>query len=105
MWRLVKYLEENEQGIIGKIDSIERTEEGSTAHEMAAKLAEIWPGDDDRITKDHYELAAAIMQALWLGRRAQQEKEERGDREAGQFFQDAILQAFEAGKRSAIARA
>ena len=104
MWRLVKYLEENEQGIIGKIDSIERTEEGG-AHEMAAKLAEIWPGDDEKITKDYYELAVAIMQALWLGRRAQQEKEERGDREAGQFFQDAILQAFEAGKRSAITRA
>jgi hypothetical protein len=103
MWRLIKYLEENESSIISHVDNAKSSEQDSI-REMAAKLAEIWPGDE-KITKDHYELGVAITWALWLGRRAQQEKEERGNREAGQFFQEAILQAFEAGKRSAITRA
>ena len=102
MWRLVKYLEENESSIMGIVNDAKSSEQ-SGIRETAAKLAEIWPGDG-MMTKDHYELSVAITWALWLGRRAQQEKE-KDNHEAGRFFQEAILQAFEAGKRSAITRA
>ena len=90
MWRLVKYLEENWPAIESK----------SKNEELAAKLAEIWPSDGP-ITPDHRELAGVVASALKLGRRAQEIKE-AGDREAERFFQEAMLMAFEAGRRSAI---
>lgn len=95
MWRLVKYLEENWPAIDASIDT-RTTEQG----ELAAKLAEIWPAAG-AVTKDHVELAAAVASVLWLGRRAQEIKES-GDKEAEKFFREAIMMAFEAGRRSAI---
>ncbi|MEO9295188.1 MAG: hypothetical protein ABI347_06280 [Nitrososphaera sp.] len=90
MWRLVKYLEENWPAIEAKGDY-----DG-----LAEKLAEIWPSEG-AVAKDHKELAAAVAAALRLGRRAQEIKE-AGDREAGKFFRESMLMAFEAGRRSAI---
>ncbi len=90
MWRLVKYLEENWPAI----------ESEGKNEELAAKLAEIWPSGGE-VTKDHGELASAVASALRLGRRAQEIKE-AGDREAERFFREAMLMAFEAGRRSAI---
>lgn len=92
MWRLVKHLEENEQAIIESV-----TNSCMEQEELAEKLAEIWPGD----AKDHGVLAAAVASALWLGRRAQMLKE-GGDRSAEQFFREAVMVAFETGRRSAI---
>lgn len=93
MWRLVKHLEENENEIVESINSRSGTE-----HEgLAEKLTEIWPGDP----KDHRVLAGAVASALWLGMRAQMLKE-AGDRNAEQFFREAIMVAFETGRRSAI---
>lgn len=68
-----------------------------TNTELAEKLAEVRPSDQ----KDNAELANAVMTALWLGRRAQQIKES-GDKTADQFFREAVLVAFETGRRSAI---
>lgn len=92
MWRLVKFLEENDPETLPR-------------KELVQKLHEIWPGSDDNEslpTKDHEELASAISSALWLGRRAQQIKEKTGDKGAEQFFRESILTAFETGRRSAI---
>ncbi|HVX02282.1 MAG TPA: hypothetical protein VHA09_03945 [Nitrososphaera sp.] len=92
MWRLVKFLEENDP-------------EALPRKELVLKLHEIWPGDNDENglpTRDHEELASAISSALWLGRRAQQVKEKTGDRGAEQFFKEAMTVAFETGRRSAI---
>lgn len=92
MWRLVKYLEENQLSLFETVDA--RKE----AHrELAEKLSEIRPSD----AKDNAELANAVMAALWLGRRAQMIKES-GDKSAEQFFREAVLTAFETGRRSAI---
>ena len=85
MWRLVKYLEENSKEIT---DS--RSED--KIREMAEKLAEIRPECSD---KERHELAIVIMAAMWLGYRAQ-------EKETAAFFRDAILQAFEAGRRSGM---
>lgn len=92
MWRLVKYLEENQQSLFEIIEA--RKEKHS---ELAEKLAEIRPGD----AKDNAELANAVITALWLGRRAQVIKES-GDKSAERFFREAVLTAFETGRRSAI---
>lgn len=92
MWRLVKYLEENQQLLFDIVDARKETHA-----ELAEKLAEVRPGD----AKDNAELANAVMTALWLGRRAQQIKES-GDKSAEQFFREAVLTAFETGRRSAI---
>lgn len=92
MWRLIKYLEENQLSLFEMVDT--RTE----AHlELAEKLAEIRPGE----ANENAELANAIVAILWLGRRAQQIKES-GDKSAEQFFREAVLAAFETGRRSAI---
>ncbi|WP_148701783.1 hypothetical protein [Candidatus Nitrososphaera evergladensis] len=74
--------------------------------ELVQKLCEIWPSGDNSSTpaRDHEELAAAVASALWLGRRAQQIKES-GDKSAEQFFREAIMVAFETGRRSAITTA
>ncbi len=85
MWRLVKYLEENAKEITD-LDSAQRV---GKIRDMAEKLAEIRPEGSD---KERQELAIAIMSAMWLGYRAQ-------EKETAAFFRDAILQAFEAGKR------
>lgn len=90
MWRLVKYLEENWPAI----------ESGGKNDELAIKLGEIWPSNGE-VTKDHRELANTVASALRLGRRAQEIKE-AGDREAERFFREAMMMAFEAGRRSAI---
>jgi hypothetical protein len=92
MWRLVKHLEESEQAIIGSV-----TKSGTEQQGLAEKLAEIWPGDPE----DRGVLANAVASALWLGRRAQVLKE-GGDRSAEQFFREAVMVAFETGRRSAI---
>lgn len=92
MWRLVKFIEENQLSLIKKVDSRSDTHLG-----LAEKLAEVRPGN----AKDNAELANAITTALWLGRRAQMIKE-LGDKSAEQFFREAILIAFETGRRSAI---
>lgn len=92
MWRLVKYLEENQQSLFDTVEMRKDTQE-----ELAEKLCEVRPGDQ----KDNAELANAVMTALWLGRRAQQIKES-GDKTAEQFFREAVLVAFETGRRSAI---
>ena len=92
MWRLVKYLEENQLLLFEIMDARKQTNT-----ELAEKVAEVRPGDQ----KDNAELANAIMTALWLGRRAQQIKES-GDKTAEQFFREAMLVAFETGRRSAI---
>lgn len=90
MWRLVKFLEENDP-------------EALPRKELVQKLHEIWPGNDDSSpTRDHEELASAVASALWLGRRAQQVKEKTGDKSAEQFFREAMMIAFETGRRSAI---
>ena len=85
LWRLVKYLEEN---------SKELTNSRSDANilEMAEKLAEIRPECKDT---ERRELAVAIMAAIWLGYRAQK-------KETAAFFRDAILQAFETGRRAGM---
>ncbi|HEX2558046.1 MAG TPA: hypothetical protein VHK86_06960 [Nitrososphaera sp.] len=82
MWRLVKYLEENSK------EMTDSRSEGKI-REVAEKLAEIRPECSDN---ERHELAIAIMSAMWLGYRAQ-------EKEAAAFFRDAILQAFEAGRR------
>lgn len=92
MWRLVKYMEENQQSLFDAVDMRK-----DTRQELAKKLSEVRPGDQ----KDNAELANAVMTALWLGRRAQQIKES-GDKTAEQFFREAVLVAFETGRRSAI---
>lgn len=92
MWRLVKYLEENQLSLFETVDARKETHK-----ELAEKLAEIRPGD----AKDNDELANAVIAALWLGRRAQAIKES-GDKSAEQFFREAVLTAFETGRRSAI---
>lgn len=92
MWRLVKYLEENQLSLFEKVDARKETH-----LELAEKLSEIQPGD----VKDNAELANTVMTALWLGRRAQQIKES-GDKSAEQFFREAVFAAFETGRRSAI---
>lgn len=94
MWRLVKYLEESDP-------------EALPRKELAQKLHEIWPsataGDSSGSpSREHEELAAAVASALWLGRRAQQIKEKTGDKSAEQFFREAMMVAFETGRRSAI---
>ena len=91
MWRLVKYLEEN------------RTLAASVKEEhaeLAEKLAEIWPGDG-KVEKEHFALANAVVAALWLGRQAQLKKE-AGNKNAEQFFREAMAVAFETGRQSAI---
>ena len=85
MWRLVKYLEENAEEITG-LDSAQK--EGKI-RDMAEKLAKIRPEGSD---EECQELAIAIMAAMWLGYRIQ-------EKETAAFFRDAILQAFEAGRR------
>jgi hypothetical protein len=92
MWRLVKYLEENQLSLFEMLDARKRINT-----ELVEKVSEVRPGDQ----KDNAELANAIMTALWLGRRAQQIKES-GDKTAEQFFREAVLVAFETGRRSAI---
>ena len=92
MWRLVKHLEENEQAIMESVLKTSMEQQG-----LAEKLAEIWSGDP----KDCSVLAGAAASALWLGRRAQMLKE-GGDRSAEQFFREAVMVAFETGRRSAI---
>lgn len=92
MWRLVKYLEENQTTLFETVDS-----RNETHAELAEKLAEVRPGAQ----KDNAELANAVLTALWLGRRAQQIKES-GDKTAEQYFREAVLVAFETGRRSAI---
>jgi hypothetical protein len=92
MWRLVKYLEENQLLLFDLVDARK-----DTHLELAEKLSEIRPGD----AKDSAELANAVLTALWLGRRAQVIKES-GDRSAEQFFREVVLTAFETGRRSAI---
>jgi anthranilate phosphoribosyltransferase len=91
MWRLVKFLEEeNEQSLaVGNVEG------------LAAVLQEIWP---DGQKEDYAILAAAVASALQLGRRAQQIKDEKNNRSAEQFFRDAISAAFETGKNSAVMR-
>ena len=91
MWRLVKYLEENEPQLTALVES------RSSKHELASTLAEIWPGN----AKEHEELADAVMTVMWLGKRAQEIKE-KGDKTAEQFFREAVMVAFETGRRSAI---
>ena len=85
MWRLVKYLEENSK-------EITNSRSDDKIHEMAEKLTEIRPecGDAERS-----ELAVAIMAAMRLGYSAQ-------EKETAAFFRDAILQAFETGRRAAM---
>jgi hypothetical protein len=85
MWRLVKYLEENSKEIT------DSRSEGKI-REVAEKLAEIRPECSDR---ERHELAVGVMAAMWLGYRAQV-------KETTAFFRDAILQAFEAGRRAAM---
>jgi hypothetical protein len=92
MWRLVKYFEENQLSLFDLVDTRK-----DTYQELAEKLSEIRPGD----AKDSAELANAVLAALWLGRRAQAIKEQ-GDRTVEQFFREAVLTAFETGRRSAI---
>jgi hypothetical protein len=92
MWRLVKYLEENQLSLIENVDA-----RADTDPELAERLSEIRPGG----AKDSAELANAVLTALWLGRRAQVMKES-GDKSAEQFFREAVLMAFETGRRSAI---
>lgn len=92
MWRLVKYLEENQLSLFEMVDARKEMHK-----ELADKLSEIRSGDG----KDNAELANVIITALWLGRRAQQIKES-GDKSAEQFFREAVLTAFETGRRSAI---
>ena len=91
MWRLVKYLEENEPALSALVES------RKSRHELAATLAEIWPGG----AKEHEELANAVVTVMWLGKRAQEIKEQ-GDKSAEQFFREAVMVAFETGRRSAI---
>jgi hypothetical protein len=85
MWRLIKYLEENCKEII---DS--RSEDKLL--EIAKILSEIRPECDD---KERHELAIAVVAAMWLGYSAQ-------GKEAAAFLRDAIFEAFEVGKRSAM---
>lgn len=92
MWRLIRYLEENQLSLFEMVDTRKETHA-----ELAEKLAEIRPGDE----KDNTELANVVITALWLGRRAQTIKES-GDKSAEQFFREAVLAAFEAGRRAAI---
>jgi len=92
MWRLVKYLEENQLSLFEMVDARKEMYK-----ELAEKLSEIRPGDE----KDNAELANVIITALWLGRRAQQIKES-GDKSTEQFFRETVLTAFETGRRSAI---
>ena len=87
MWRLVKYLEENGEAIIRFVDSTQRTDHGITE-----KLIEIRPDISD---KERQELGTAIISAMWLGCKAQ-------DRKAASFFRDAVLEAFESGRRYAL---
>lgn len=91
MWRLVKYLEENEPQMMALVES------RKSEHVLASTLAEIWPGN----AKEHEELANAVMTVMWLGKRAQEIKE-KGDKTAEQFFREAVMVAFETGRRSAI---
>lgn len=100
MWRLVKYLEENEQQLLLLSSSSAASRPASTEG-LAAVLQEIWPGGQEA---DYAALAGAAMSALWLGRRAQEIKDRNGDRSADQFFRDAISAAFETGKNSAVTR-
>ena len=93
MWRLVKYLEENQQSLIDSVD----TERKTTHMELAEKLAELRIGEP----RDNALLANAVIEALWLGKRAQQIKE-AGDKSAEQFFREVVMIAFETGRRSAI---
>ena len=102
MWRLVKYLEENQLSIVENINARKDDGDGNDnddLHKALAKtLSDIWPGKN---TKDSSKLANAVMTAMWLGRRAQEIKDS-GDKSAEQFFREAILMAFETGRRSAI---
>lgn len=91
MWRLVKYLEENGPALSALVES------RKSEHELSSTLSEMWPGG----AKEHEELADAIITAVWLGKRAQEIKE-KGDRSAEQFFREAVMVAFETGRRSAI---
>jgi len=93
MWRLVKYLEENQRLLFDTVDARKETHS-----ELAKKLAEFRPSE----AKDNAELANAVIAALWLGRRAQQIKEESGDKSAEQLFREVVMVAFETGRRSAI---
>lgn len=82
MWRLVKYLEENRE-------EIRNARSEDKIREVAEKLAEIRPECSD---KERHELAIAIVAAMWLGYSAQ-------EKDTAAFFRDAILQAFEVGRR------
>jgi hypothetical protein len=95
MWRLVKYLEEN-----GSKEALSKNQS-----ELARKLCEIWPATDDDCNKpsrEHEELAVVVMSAMWLGSRAQEIKESAGDKSAEKFFREAMIVAFETGRRLAI---
>ncbi len=89
MWQLIKFLEENERQITDSRDD--------ALTGLISILQEI------RESKDNHYLAAAIISTMRVGRRAQQTRD-AGDRTAEQFFREAIIQAFEVGKRSAIIR-
>lgn len=89
MWQLIKFLEENERQITDSSDDV--------LANLVSVLQEI------RESKDNHDLAAAIISAMRVGRRAQQIKD-AGDKTAEQFFKEAMMQAFEVGKRSAIIR-
>jgi hypothetical protein len=92
MWRLVKYLEESD------LEALPR-------NELVQKLYDIWPTDINnpaRPSREHEELAAAVASALWLGRYAQQIKEKTGDKHIEQFFREAMVVAFETGRRLAM---
>lgn len=92
MWRLVKYLEESD------LEALSR-------NELVQKLHEIWPTDANNsagLSREHEELARAVASAVWLGRHAQQLKDKTGDKHTEQFFREAMMVAFETGRRSAI---
>lgn len=93
MWRLVKYLEENEQSILSSSPSDQAG--------LVAVLQEIWQGGGQE--KDCAALAAAVTASFYLGRRAQQAKDSSSnDKSAERFFREAVAAAFETGKQSAI---
>lgn len=104
MWRLAKYLEENND-----FESLLKNQ-----GELAQKLCEIWPtsasstssseidNNSNNLSREHKELAAAVASAMWLGRRAQMIKQASGDRTAEQFFLESIVMAFDVGRRSEI---
>lgn len=65
MWQLIKFLEENERQITDSSDDVLAS--------LVSVLQEI------RESKDNHDLAAAIISAMQVGRRAQQIKD-AGDR-------------------------